>query len=134
MGTGWEIDTRPILSAALTDGKRLCVPLCTGPGLMELRQIMALDQLAPGAYGLPEPPSDAPAVAVDAVDLAVLPCMGCNHLGHRLGRGRGLLRPLSLRLPQCRCVAVPGTADPGGDPPGASRHAHSLGADGAGTL
>lgn len=89
VGTGWEIDTRPILSAALTDGKRLCMPLCTGPGLMELRQIMALDQLAPGAYGLPEPPSDAPAVAVDAVDLAVLPCMGCNHLGHRLGRGGG---------------------------------------------
>ena len=89
VGTGWEIDTRPILSAALADGKRLCVPLCTGPGLMELRQITALEQLTPGAYGLPEPPADAPAVAVDAVDLAVLPCMGCNHLGHRLGRGGG---------------------------------------------
>ena len=88
-GTGWEIDTRPILSDALAAGKRLCVPLCTGPGLMELRQITSLSQLSPGAYGLPEPPADAPLVAVDAVDLAILPCMGCNHLGHRLGRGGG---------------------------------------------
>ena len=89
VGTGWEIDTRPILTRALADGKRLCVPLCTGPGIMELRQITSLSQLSPGAYGLPEPPPDTPQVAVDAVDLAVLPCMGCNHLGHRLGRGGG---------------------------------------------
>ena len=89
VGTGWEINTRPILADALATGKRLCVPLCTGPGTMELRQITSLDQLAPGAYHLPEPPADAPLVAVDEVDLAVVPCMGCNHLGHRLGRGGG---------------------------------------------
>lgn len=89
VGTRWEIDTRPILSHALSSGKRLCVPLCTGPGIMELRQITSLEQLTPGAYHLPEPPADAPAVPVDEVDLAVLPCMGCNHLGHRLGRGGG---------------------------------------------
>lgn len=89
VGTGWEIDTRPILTQALSDSKRLCVPLCTGPGIMELRQITSLEQLTPGAYHLPEPPADAPLVTVDEVDLAVLPCMGCNHLGHRLGRGGG---------------------------------------------
>ena len=89
VGTGWEIDTRPILNDVLRSGKRLCVPLCTGPGIMELRQITSLEQLTPGAYHLPEPPADAPAVPVDEVDLAVLPCMSCNHLGHRLGRGGG---------------------------------------------
>lgn len=89
VGTGWEIDTRAILSNALASGKRLCVPLCTGPGIMELRQITSLEQLSPGAYQLPEPPADAPAVPADEVDLAVLPCMSCNHLGHRLGRGGG---------------------------------------------
>ena len=39
VGTEREIDTRPILEDALASGKRLCVPLCTGPGIMELRQI-----------------------------------------------------------------------------------------------
>ena len=53
VGSEREIDTRPILEDALAAGKRLCVPLCTGPGIMELRQVTALDQLVPGAYGIP---------------------------------------------------------------------------------
>lgn len=30
-----KIDTRPLLEQILTDGKRLCVPLCTSPDVME---------------------------------------------------------------------------------------------------
>lgn len=89
VGTPHEIDTRPILENALAAGKRLCVPLCTGPGMMELRQITTLFQLSPGAYGIPEPPEDAPTVSVDETDFAILPCLTCNHLGHRLGQGQG---------------------------------------------
>lgn len=89
VGTPHEIDTRPILENALATGKRLCVPLCTGPGMMELRQITTLSQLSPGAYGIPEPPEDAPTVSVDEIDFAILPCLTCNHLGHRLGQGQG---------------------------------------------
>ena len=89
VGTPHEIDTRPILESALAAGKRLCVPLCTGPGMMELRQITTLSQLSPGAYGIPEPPEDAPTVSVDETDFAILPCLTCNHLGHRLGQGQG---------------------------------------------
>ncbi|MDO4316153.1 MAG: 5-formyltetrahydrofolate cyclo-ligase, partial [Oscillospiraceae bacterium] len=89
VGCGREIDTRPILEDALAAGKTLCVPLCTAPGIMELRRIAGLDELAPGAYGIPEPPAGAPAVAVDEVDFAVLPCATCDRFGHRLGRGGG---------------------------------------------
>ena len=89
VGTPHEIDTRPILENALAAGKRLCVPLCTGPGMMELRQTTTLSQLTPGAYGIPEPPEDAPTVSVDETDFAILPCLTCNHLGHRLGQGQG---------------------------------------------
>lgn len=89
VGTDREIDTRPILEDALAAGKRLCVPLCTGKGIMELRQVTDLRQLVPGAYGISEPPADAPLVAADEVDFAVLPCLTCNHLGQRLGRGGG---------------------------------------------
>ena len=42
VGTGREIDTRPILRHALNSGKTVCVPLCTTPGQMELRRITAL--------------------------------------------------------------------------------------------
>ena len=39
VGFGPEVDTRPILENSLAAGKVLCVPRCTGPGQMELRQI-----------------------------------------------------------------------------------------------
>lgn len=88
-GAGREIDTRPILKNALAAGKRLCVPLCTGPGRMELRQITALEQLSPGAYSIPEPPESCPAVLSDEVDFAILSCVACNYYGQRLGHGGG---------------------------------------------
>ena len=89
VGTEREVDTRPILEDVLAAGKRLCVPLCTEPGIMELRQITSLDQLVPGAYGILEPPAGAPQTDADEVDFAVLPCVTCNHLGQRLGQGGG---------------------------------------------
>ena len=89
VGTDREIDTRPILEDILAAGKRLCVPLCVGKGLMELRQVTDLRQLVPGGYGILEPPADSPLVSVDDVDFAILPCLTCNHLGQRLGRGGG---------------------------------------------
>ena len=89
VGSEREIDTRPILENVLAAGKRLCVPLCTEPGIMELRHVTSLDQLVPGTYGILEPLADAPKVDVDEVDFAILPCVTCNHLGQRLGRGGG---------------------------------------------
>ena len=88
-GTAREIDTRSILADALARGKRLCLPLCVGEGIMELRQITSLDQLTPGAYGILEPPACAPEISPDEVDLAILPCVTCNHAGQRLGQGGG---------------------------------------------
>ena len=89
VGTAREIDTTTILEHALASGKRLCVPLCTDPGHMELREISALCQLQTGSYGILEPSADAPAIRVDDVDFAIIPCLTCNHLGQRLGKGGG---------------------------------------------
>lgn len=89
VGTGWEINTRPILENVLTAGKCLCVPRCESEGVFSLRQITALEQLSEGAYGIPEPAAGAPEVDPDQVDFAVLPCLTCNHLGQRLGQGGG---------------------------------------------
>ena len=67
-GVGREVDTRPILEHALAAGKVLCVPLCTGPGQMELRQIIDPARLSPGAFGILEPPADSPAVRSEYYD------------------------------------------------------------------
>ena len=89
VGHGSEIDTRPILEDALKAGKTLCVPRCESEGIFSLRQIKALTELSEGAYGIPEPSADASLVPMDQVDLAILPCLTCNHLGQRLGQGGG---------------------------------------------
>ena len=88
-GVKLEIDTLPLLRRALAEGKTLCVPLCVEKGIMEMRQITNVDQLQPGKYGLLEPPADAPSIAVDDIDFAIIPCTTCNHGGQRLGKGGG---------------------------------------------
>lgn len=89
VGRGSEIDTAPLLRQVLADGKRLCVPLCTAPGVMECREVRDLTVLRPGAYGISEPPDNAPAVPPECVDLAIIPCAGAVADGRRLGRGGG---------------------------------------------
>ena len=90
VGFGLEIDTAPILKDALRTGKTLCVPFCEAePGIFTLRQITDLQQLTPGSYHIPEPPADAPVISTDQVDFTVIPCVTCDHFGHRLGRGGG---------------------------------------------
>ena len=88
-GVKREINTRPLLENALAAGKTLCVPLCVESGIMETRQITDLSQLQAGKYGLLEPAADAPIIAVDDIDFAVIPCTTCNHAGQRLGKGGG---------------------------------------------
>lgn len=89
VGTAREINTRPILENALSLGKTLCVPLCTGPGQMDLRKISSLDDLSIGSYGILEPHTDAPKISADDVDFSVIPCLCCARDGRRLGQGGG---------------------------------------------
>ena len=90
VGAGLEVDTTPILRAALAAGKRLCIPLCTAPGIMELREIESLDRLERGAFGIPAPSADSALVHPKEVELAILPCVSCSPTtGARLGRGGG---------------------------------------------
>ena len=84
-----EIPTDTFLAQAIADGKRVCVPLCLGNGIMELKQIRSLSDLVPGYRGIPEPGKDAPAVLPQQVSFAVIPCLTCNLNGDRLGRGGG---------------------------------------------
>ena len=66
VGCGREIGTRALLERILSEGKELCVPLCTGPGRMECRRVQDLSVLRPGSYGIPEPPPEAPAATMTA--------------------------------------------------------------------
>lgn len=89
VGTIREVDTTAILLNAFSQRKILCVPLCTGKGIMELHQISALNQLHRGTYGILEPDPDTPCVDLSSVELSIIPCVSCDYKGHRLGQGGG---------------------------------------------
>lgn len=103
VGTDREIDTRPILAAALAAGKTLAVPLCVGRGIMEARRIAGLEELVPGKYGIPAPRPDCPLVEPGEIDLALIPCCTGNRRGQRLGYGGGFY---DRYLARTRCVTM----------------------------
>lgn len=89
IGTDREIDTKALLLRALADGKRLALPLCTGKGIMEARQIQSLEDLVSGKFGIPAPSTDCPVIAPESFDLVIVPCSTGNEKGQRLGYGGG---------------------------------------------
>jgi 5-formyltetrahydrofolate cyclo-ligase len=92
VGSGWEVDTRPLIEAALAVGKQVAVPRCL-PGAsrdMEaclIRSLSELWQVPP--LGLWEPVPGTPILAPEKIDLALIPCVACDMSGRRLGRGGG---------------------------------------------
>lgn len=111
LGVDWEINTRPLLERILADGKRLCLPLCVAEHEMALCHIRSLDELVDGKYNIPEPPRNAPVLTADEVDLALIPCVGADKTGRRLGQGGGyydtfLTRYRGALLLLCREAAV----------------------------
>lgn len=89
IGTDREIDTKALLLRALADGKRLALPLCTGKGIMEAREIRSLDDLVSGKFGIPAPGEHCPVIAPQEFDLVIVPCSTGNEKGQRLGYGGG---------------------------------------------
>ncbi len=89
-GEGTEPDTSGIVNRALEDGKTVCMPLCVTDKLMEAKRITDPSKdLRPGRYGIPEPSSDLQTISSDEIDLGIIPCVTCDHLGNRLGHGKG---------------------------------------------
>lgn len=62
------------------------------------------DALVYGPYGLREPPPDATPVALDAIDVVLVPGLVMDLRGHRIGYGKGHFDRLLVRLPTAfRC-------------------------------
>jgi 5-formyltetrahydrofolate cyclo-ligase len=68
--------------------KRWGLPRCVGPDL-QWHLYTGTESLQPGAYGLLEPRADEPQVAVDEVDLILVPAVAGDRRGYRLGYGAG---------------------------------------------
>lgn len=105
LASEYEVDTSPLLEAAWKDGKRVMVPRRELPS----RDLVAVEirdwlDCLPAGDGLLEPLPRATA-DLGTADLAVLPGLGFDLRGARLGRGRGayegLMAPGSIRAHRC---------------------------------
>ncbi len=86
---GSEVKTDAALEKILSDGKTAAVPLCEGGAEMTARVIRSRDELSPGAYGVPEPPESGPLILKEDIDLIVVPGLGFDKSGYRIGYGKG---------------------------------------------
>ena len=84
-----EVDTTPLAARARTRGIAVAYPrVVAGRRALEFHRIDA-DGLVAGAYGLREPPADAPVVALADLATIIVPGVAFDPAGHRVGWGRG---------------------------------------------
>ena len=84
-----EVETSVILDDCLVRGVRVVYPKVIGPAwALAFHEVHAPSELAPGRFGIPEPTTGR-AVALEDVDLVLVPGLVFDHLGGRLGFGRG---------------------------------------------
>ncbi len=87
---GEEINLLPLVRVARKRGIPVAFPRCdTATQTMQFYILKPDARLAPGAYGIPEPPSDAPLCEPDEKALCLLPALGYDLHGGRLGYGKG---------------------------------------------
>ncbi|GHU72801.1 5-formyltetrahydrofolate cyclo-ligase [Clostridia bacterium] len=90
ISVGNEVSTQPLIIAAQTQSKRLCIPrILPGVGIMEAALLPDdYESLTFGRYGIPSKP-DTPTIPPDEIDLAIVPGLAFDRSGARIGRGAG---------------------------------------------
>lgn len=83
-----EPDTHSLIKKLSEKGKRIVLPVVTGPETMELREYSSTADMRKGAFGILEP-TGTPFTGYDSIDTAIVPGMSFDDSGHRLGRGKG---------------------------------------------
>ena len=90
LSTTTEPGTRRFVREAVATGIRVLLPITRADGLLDWAVANDSDEVSEGLYGLPEPTGEVLGpIAVNDVDLMIIPAAAIDRTGTRLGWGRG---------------------------------------------
>lgn len=84
-----EIDTAPLIALCLKLGSQVFLPVINSDDSLGFARWTGKAELHPNRYGIGEPPGDAPRCIADELDIVILPLVGWDRHGGRLGMGGG---------------------------------------------
>lgn len=86
-----EVDVFPLLNQALAHRKVVMLPRFNGQaGAYEAARISNLaTDIVPGRFGVPEPAAACAVCPLNQLDVTLVPGLGFDRVGRRLGRGKG---------------------------------------------
>ena len=90
LSTTPEPGTREFVTRAVRRGIRVLLPVTRSDGLLDWAVADDTEEIAEGLYGLPEPTGEVLGpIAVNDVDLMIVPAAAVDRSGMRMGWGRG---------------------------------------------
>lgn len=103
--TGTEADISPLLQKALAAGKTVAIPrFVIEKNRYEARQIKNVERdVVPGQFRIREPRPGCSLVRLNQLDLTLVPGVGFDLGGCRLGRGGGHYDRLLAQVPGHKC-------------------------------
>ena len=100
-----EVNTHETVDRLVAMGKRVVLPAVTGDTTMELRCYEGPKDLMGGFFHIMEPVGKT-FTDFDTIDVAIIPGMGFDTRGNRLGRGKGYYDRFLARVPVLYKIGV----------------------------
>jgi 5-formyltetrahydrofolate cyclo-ligase len=98
-----EVNTHPLLSGMLAAGKKVIVPITQiSNGTLRHVELKSINDLKANEWGMLEP-ADGEEVAVETLDLVIVPMAGGDRQKNRIGYGKGFYDRF---LAQVECPSV----------------------------
>ncbi|WP_345803338.1 5-formyltetrahydrofolate cyclo-ligase [Microbacterium sp. AZCO] len=102
LSTSTEPGTRDFVDAAVARGIRVLLPITRNDGLLDWAVATPGGEITEGSLGLPEPVGELLGpIAVNDVDLLVIPAAAVDRSGMRMGWGRGFFDKTLGSMERC---------------------------------